>query len=153
MNEELEFTTIDTLNPRSRNINIKVKVISKGDERTVMSRKDNSDHRVCNVLVGDDTAVMNLVLWDNKIDEIEEDKTYEITNSYVTIFNNSMQISLGRYGNIQETELDITPNTENNVSDKVVERQRYSRSGGYSRGGSSYSRGGGRSYNRNKRRY
>jgi len=157
LNEDLEFTTVESLQPKQRNINLRVKAILKNEEKTVVSRRDNSEHRVCNVLIGDETACINLVLWDDQIDEVQLEKTYEITNSYITIFNNSMQVSLGKYGNLQEIDADITPNTDNNLSDRFVERPRYYQSSSYS--GSNYGRGSSgyshkrRPYSKSRKRY
>lgn len=132
MSEEIKYITISDLNERSRYINLKVKTISKNDEKTVKSRKDGSEHRVCNVLVGDASGVVNLVLWDNQIEQVEIGKTYEITNSYITLFRESMQVSLGRYGSIKEIDEDITPNLENNISEQTAGKRKFYRSKRYS---------------------
>jgi len=143
---EVKFVNVNDLNERSRHINLKVVVVSKGEEKTVISRKDNSEHRVCNFLVGDETGLVNLVLWDDKIDDIEIDSAYELLNAYITIFRNSMQLSLGKYGELKDIEAEITPNQENNISDRIIESPRYDYRG------SRQSRFGGRSYQSGRRR-
>ncbi|MBD3228536.1 MAG: hypothetical protein GF329_10145 [Candidatus Lokiarchaeota archaeon] len=132
MSEEIKYITVSDLNERSRYINLKVKSISRNEEKTVKSRKDGSEHRVCNILVGDDTGVINLVLWDNQIDQVELDKSYEITNSYITLFRDSMQVSLGRYGSIKEIDEEITPNMDNNLSERQAGKRKFYRSKRYS---------------------
>jgi len=119
-----------------------VKVISKTEEREVTSRSDMSTHRVAEALVGDETGTIYMTLWDNVLDEIQDDMVLEVKDAYVNLFKGSMRLNLGRYGSyevIDEAPFDDV-NLENNLSSKVFEQQR-----GYSRG---RDRGG-----RDRRRY
>ncbi|MGC1120648.1 MAG: single-stranded DNA-binding protein [Candidatus Methanofastidiosia archaeon] len=132
------------LNPGSRNVNLKVKVLEKGAPREVVSRKDGATHRVSDVLVGDSTGCIILSVWNENIDTVQEGKSYSIQNGYITVFKDSMRLSLGRLGHMEEISDDIEPNTENNVSDKKVERRPRPRFGGQDRsyGGRDKSYGG-----------
>jgi len=138
LNEDLQYTTIDTLNPQSRRINLRIKVLSKDEEKTIFSKRDNSEHKMCYFLIGDNTGCINLILWDDLINNIEIDHTYEILNAYITVFNNSMQVSLGKYGSLKEIDEDIETNTEYNLSEKFVKpvRKKSYSSRKYGNGGS-----------------
>ena len=165
MDEEREETeesseevmmSVSDLGPRSRKVNVKVKVVEMNEAREVTSRKDGSVNRVTEALVGDDTGVVYLTLWNDDIDRVSVDSALKISNGYCNVFKNSLRLNIGRYGSIEETEEDITANTDNNLSDRFFEQPpRFRRGGGrprgggYSRGGGGYSGGGG--YNRRRR--
>ena len=141
--ESEELVKVETLTPNSRGVNTIVKVVSKGEIRSVTGR-DYSVRRVADVLVGDETACLYMTLWDDKIDAINEEDTMNITNGYINLFRGNMRINIGKYGSYETVEESpITEvNTENNLSDKRYEQERrYNRGGG---GG--YGRGGGGGY-------
>jgi len=163
--ESEELVKVETLTPNSRGVNTIVKVVSKGEIRSVTGR-DYSVRRVADVLVGDETACLYMTLWDDKIDAINEEDTLNITNGYINLFRGNMRINIGKYGSYETVEESpITEvNTENNLSDKRYEQERrYNRGGGgYGRGGGGYGGrggsgggygGGGRSGGYQRRRY
>jgi len=130
--EKDELMKIDQLTPRSREVNIIAKVISKSEIRNVTGR-DYTIRRVADALVGDETGCVYLTLWDDNIDKITEEATVRITNGYVNLFRGNMRLNIGRYGSFEL--LDESPiteiNSENNLSDKRYEQERrYRRYGG-----------------------
>ena len=116
------MTNIAELTPRSRGVDLTVKVVEKLDEREVTARASGRQHRVAEFLVGDESGSIIMTLWDKDIDKVEVGKTYEIKNAFVNTFRNSMRLSTGRYGSIEESEKEVEANTDNNLSDKFVER-------------------------------
>jgi replication factor A1 len=160
--ESQELVKVETLTPNSRGVNTIVKVVSKGEVRSVTGR-DYSVRRVADALVGDETGSVYMTLWDDKIDAIAENSTLSITNGYINLFRGNMRLNIGKYGSYEVVEdSPITEvNTENNLSDKRYEQQRrYNRYGGRGggRGGSYGGRGGsygsgGRSGGYQRRRY
>ncbi|NQT09075.1 hypothetical protein HQ586_08365 [Candidatus Bathyarchaeota archaeon] len=134
--KEAEPVKVGELNSYSRKVYATVKVISKTEEREVTSRSDMSTHRVAEALVGDETGTIYMTLWDNVLDEIQDDMVLEVKDAYVNLFKGSMRLNLGRYGSyevIDEAPFDDV-NLENNLSSKVFEQQRGS-GGGRGRGG------------------
>ena len=156
--ESEELVKVETLTPNSRGVNTIVKVVSKGEVRSVTGR-DYSVRRVADALVGDETACIYMTLWDDKIDAINEEATLNITNGYINLFRGNMRLNIGKYGSYELVEdSPITEvNTENNLSDKRYEQERrFNRGGGYGgRGGrGGYGgNGGGRSGGYQRRRY
>ncbi|MDH5689812.1 MAG: single-stranded DNA-binding protein [Candidatus Bathyarchaeota archaeon] len=157
--ESEELVKVETLTPNSRGVNTIVKVVSKGEVRSVTGR-DYSVRRVADALVGDETGCIYMTLWDDKIDAINEEAILSITNGYINLFRGNMRLNIGKYGSYELVEdSPITEvNTENNLSDKRYEQERRfnrgggrggygGRSGGYGgRSGGGYGdRGGGRS--------
>jgi len=122
--ESKELAKIEELTPSSREVNIIVKVVSKSESRDVMGR--GGPHKVADALVGDETGCIYLTLWDENIDQINEEETISITNGYVNLFRGNMRLNIGRYGSFEV--LDESPieevNTENNLSQKRYEQRR-----------------------------
>ena len=113
-----ELVKISQLTPRSRNVNLVAKVVSKAPERVVASQYDQKEHRLSEILIADETGAINLVLWDEKIDQVEEGTTIKIVNGYIKLFRGKMQLNLGRYGTLEEAEEPIEEvNLENNLSE------------------------------------
>lgn len=96
--------TVAELKPRLKSITISFKVIEIGEEREVTSRRDDTTHTVVDVVVGDSTGIVRMPLWDAAIEMVEKEKTYVLTNGYTGLFRNTLQLSVGRYGNLAESE-------------------------------------------------
>ncbi len=134
---------IESLGVNSRGINAVVKVVEKKDEKDIVSRIDGATHKVAEFLVGDPSGSIIMSLWDDAIGQVEIGKSYQIENARVIVFNNSMRLSPGRLGKVSPASEDVEANTQNNVSEKHVERPfRRSFGGGGDRGG--FGGGGGR---------
>lgn len=153
----LETLKVEKLVPESRNVNIKVKVVKKGEPRETVSRNDGSKHRVSDILVGDETGSVYLSLWDDNIDKMSEGDVVEIKNGYVSLFRGSMRLNIGREGTFEKSQETLGEvNTTNNLSDKQYEqrpmypsyRPRYGDDRGYRGGGDR-----GRYGDRGRRRY
>mgnify|MGYP001091999829 FL=1 len=141
--EEEPQMKIGDLKSYSRKVYTVAKVISIGEPREVTSRKDNSSHTVCEALVADETGSVYLTLWDEAIDEIDEEMILKLDNAYINVFRGSMRLNLGKYGSyevLEEAPFDEVE-LENNISDQQVEYQRRP-----------YGRGGNRGRD-NRRRY
>ncbi len=108
-----------TLQPYQRGITFHFKVIKTEAIRKVQSRHDGSNHRVADVLIGDETGVMLLTLWDDEISQIEDAKTFRIVGGQSSLFQGRLQVSLGRSGKLEASDQAISEvNTERNLSSK-----------------------------------
>ncbi|MBQ03852.1 hypothetical protein CL673_03965 [Candidatus Bathyarchaeota archaeon] len=144
-NNETPMVKIGNLTQYSRKVYTVAKVIAKTEEREVTSRSDMSSHRVAEALIADETGSIYLTLWDDVLDQVEEDQILNIKDAYVNLFRGSMRLNLGRYGSYDL--LDDAPfedvDLDNNLSSKVFTRE--------PRG---YDRGRGRGFGQgNRRRY
>ena len=131
--EEAEPMKIGDLNQYSRQINVVVKVISKTDVREVVTRNDETQHKVCEALVADDTGAIYLTLWDDAVEKVQEDQILSITNAYMNTFKGSMRMNIGRYGSyevLEEASWEEV-NLENNLSAKQVEYDGGNRGGSF----------------------
>ena len=139
---------VSELGPYSKQVNTTVKVVQKGEARETVSRQDGTTHRVLDALVGDESGAIYMTLWDDNIDKVNEGDTVEVKNGYVRPFKGSMRLNIGRYGTLEPSGTPLGDvNTQNNLSDKLVEEQprSYGRPYGGAYGGGGYG-GRGRGY-------
>lgn len=130
---------VGDLTPQSKAVNVTAKVVSKTEIREIPMGRDGSPHKVSDALVGDETGVVYLTLWDDNIEKVNEGDTIRVENGYVTLFKGNIRLNIGKYGKLEpaQTPLEAEVNTENNVSSKTYEQQRRPFRGG---------RGGGRGF-------
>jgi len=142
MADEKPLTKVKDLTPEAKQTNVLVKVVSKGERRTIDSKFGGS-RQLAEAVVGDETGTILLSLWEDQIDSVGAGETVMIDNGYVSLVRGHMRLNVGKYGSFQKTETQIPEvNTAVDLSAQEFERpQRYERrSFGY--GGSDF--GGGR---------
>ena len=93
---------VSDLSPGMRKVDVIVKVVKKNSPRTVFVKRDGANHSVADLLVGDETGMVTLSLWDENIAKIKEDEVIHITNGYTTEFGGKMQLNIGRYGGFEK---------------------------------------------------
>ena len=139
---------VGDLTAQSKAVNVTAKVVSKTEIREIPMGRDGSAHKVSDALVGDETGVVYLTLWDDNIEKVNEGDTVRVENGYVTLFKGNIRLNIGKYGKLEPAKepLTVEVNTENNVSSKAYEQERRpfrgGRGGGGGYGGGGY--GGGR---------
>jgi replication factor A1 len=135
---------VGELTPQSRAVNITAKVVSKTEIRDIPMGRDGSAHKVCDALIGDETGVVYLTLWDDNIEKVNEGDSVRIENGYVTLFKGNIRLNIGKYGKLEPAKepLTVEVNTENNVSSKAYEQERRPFRGG----GRGFGGGGGGGY-------
>ncbi len=145
---------VGELTPQSRAVNITAKVVSKTEIREIPMGRDGSAHKVCDALVGDETGVVYLTLWDDNIEKVNEGDSIRVENGYVTLFKGNIRLNIGKYGKLEPAKepLAVEVNTENNVSSKAYEQERRPFRGGGGRGGGRGFGGGGGGYGGRDRR-
>jgi len=131
-----ELVKIGSLTPRSRGVNLVAKVVEKPEPRVVSSQYDQSEHRLTEALIADETGAITLVLWDDNINMVSEGDSIKVTNGFVKLFKGRMQLNLGRYGKVEQSDVDVPDvNLENNLSQKEgFQQEGRERSGFRSRG-------------------
>ncbi len=117
---------VGELKPESRAVNVLAKVMSKSEIRNIATGRDGAAHRVCDALVGDETGVVYLTLWDDNIEKVKDDDTITVKNGYINLFRGNMRLNIGRYGTLEVSDKALAGevNTENNVSSQVHEQPR-----------------------------
>ena len=140
---EKTLTKVRDLTPSSKQVNVHAKVLTVGEAKEVMG-KFGDPRKVCEAVVGDDTAVITLSLWNEQIGSIAKDEVILVDNGYVSLVRGHMRLNVGRYGNLSKsTEAVAEVNQSLDMSQQEFESERRSFGGGYrDRGGY----GGGRNY-------
>jgi replication factor A1 len=95
-----EKLKIKDLRNGMKRVDVEAKVLEKGETREVMSRYKNETYRVANVIISDGTGQIKLTLWNDQIEQVNENDTVKIENGYVTSFRGEIQLNVGRYGKL-----------------------------------------------------
>jgi len=142
------LTKVRDLTPNSKQVNVLAKVLSVGEPKEVMG-KFGDPRKVCEAVVGDDTAVITLSLWNEQIGTIAKDEVILVDNGYVSLVRGHMRLNVGRYGNLSKsTEAIAEVNQTLDMSQQEFESERRSFGGGgfRDRGSGGYGGGGGGRY-------
>ena len=144
------LTKVRDLTPNSKQVNVLAKVLSVGEPKEVMG-KFGDPRKVCEAVVGDDTATIILSLWNEQIGSIQKDEVILVDNGYVSLVRGHMRLNVGRYGNLSKSTESIPEiNQSLDMSQQEFESERRSFGGGGYRdrgsggGGGGYGGGGGR---------
>ncbi len=147
------LTKVRDLTPSSKQVNVHAKVVNVGEAKQVMG-KYGDPRKVAEAIIGDDTAVITLSLWNEQIGSIAKDENILIDNGYVSLVRGHMRLNVGRYGQLSKSNDDVASvNQQLDMSQQEFETERRSYggggggyrdrgSGGYGGGGSRYGGGG-----------
>ncbi len=86
-----------------KRVEVEAKVLEKTTPREVMSRYKDETYRVADAKIDDGTGQIKLTLWNEQIDQVNENDTVKIENGYVTSFRGEIQLNVGRYGKLTVT--------------------------------------------------
>ena len=102
------WTSIAHFTREIRRVNVRFNVIKKGKTRIVTQRSVGRKHEISDCVVGDSTGIVNLTLWNEDIDAVEQGKTYELQNGFINLYDECMILSKGRRGTLVESSIPIT---------------------------------------------
>lgn len=94
------YSQIEDLGVGRRNVNLKAQVVEVSEPKLVNSRYGN-EIRLAKALLKDDTGLITLCLWREKVDAISSGDLIEVKNAVVTKFRNERQLTLSRNGTLQ----------------------------------------------------
>ncbi|MHA1925211.1 MAG: hypothetical protein ACXABV_11235 [Candidatus Thorarchaeota archaeon] len=103
----LELTCISELTPSSRSVSVLLRIISMSQTRQVRSNKTSRKHLVQDVVTGDSTARINMTLWDEDADSLQEGHTYILIKGYVREYDECMCLLRSRLGKFKESNRHI----------------------------------------------
>ena len=90
---------INELRAGMRNVNVKGRVESLGEPRTVNLRTGGTA-QVADAVLSDDTGKIKLSLWDDQIGMMNEGDEVSIENGYTQAFRGENSLNIGRYGKL-----------------------------------------------------
>lgn len=95
-------TTVEELTPEDDEIEIEGKIAELPTPRAVSTRYGQK--RIVTVVFEDETGTIDLTLWEEEIDAIEEGAKVHIQGAYVREWADDVQLNIGRDGNIEQIE-------------------------------------------------
>lgn len=114
--------TINGLTEDARGVSIRVRIISKSKPKFVKT-KDDKEHRVVNVKVGDRTGIIFLSLWDEMVDILNDGDLVDIEHGYINKFKGELKLNISRFGNLTKVEDPSFPK----LDELMIKRWRYYR--------------------------
>jgi replication factor A1 len=124
------LTKVRDLTPSSKQVNVHAKVVNVGEAKQVMG-KYGDPRKVAEAVIGDDTAVITLSLWNEQIGSIAKDENILIDNGYVSLVRGHMRLNVGRYGALSKSNEEIASvNSQLDMSQQEFETERRSYGGG-----------------------
>ncbi len=94
--------TVEELSPEDDDVEITGKIAELPIPRAVSTRYGQK--RIVTVVFEDDTGQIDLTLWEEEIDAIEEGANVQITGAYVREWADDIQLNIGRDGEIEQVE-------------------------------------------------
>ncbi len=101
------WTSISEITPHRREVTVKFKVLLVEEPRRVVSRKWGTNHLVAEAVIGDPSAKITLILWNHDVEAVQVGKTYMLHKGRVTVYDECMQLTVGRQGEIVELDESI----------------------------------------------
>ena len=89
--EETRFMKVNEIAPNIRDVNLVAKVLDLGEERTVTSRNTGEEHRVMDVLIGDDTGVLYFSAWNEQIERVKKDETFQFRQAKTILYKRNIR--------------------------------------------------------------
>jgi replication factor A1 len=98
----VELMKVSQLRPRMGNVFIELEVVSKGEIREFASAKGSG--KVCSAAGKDDTGEVQVSLWNEQIDQVNEGQKIRIENGWVSEYKGQLQLSTGKFGTLHVLE-------------------------------------------------
>lgn len=103
----------------SRRVNLLARVVEMMEPRDVSSSSNGELHRVTEALVGDETGVVLMTLWDEDVGRFSVGDVVEVDNGYAGTFKGRLRLNVGRYGKVEKVALVVGEvDTGNNISER-----------------------------------
>ena len=94
--------TVEELDPEADEIEITGTIKRLPTPRAVSTRYGQK--RIVTAVFEDETGEIDLTLWEEEIDAIEEGAEVQIEGAYVREWGDGIQLNIGRDGNIEQVE-------------------------------------------------
>ena len=107
----LVLFTVRDLEDKASGVDIRVRVISKDESRTVKT-KDGQEHIVVDIQVGDRTGTVYLSLWDERTESLDLGDVVDLENGYVGRFKGRLRLNIGKFGTMEKVEDPGFPSVE-----------------------------------------
>jgi ssDNA-binding replication factor A large subunit len=103
----LELTSVADLTPSTRSVAVLLKIVSTSQTRQVSSNRTGRRFLVQDAVAGDSTARIDMTLWNEDTDCLQEGQTYLLTKGYVREYDECMVLLRSRDGEFKQSERNI----------------------------------------------
>ena len=93
---------ISQISRNMRNIEVKGRIVSKGDTREVKTRYGLA--KVSWAILEDETGSIRLNLWRSQIDVARVGDTLKLVNAFVKVYGGKLELNIGSDGRIEVLE-------------------------------------------------
>jgi len=93
---------VEELDAEAGEVKITGKIKELPTPRAVSTRYGQK--RIVTAVFGDDTGEIDLTLWEEEIDAVEEDAEVRIEDAYVREWADTIQLNISKEGNVQTVE-------------------------------------------------
>lgn len=100
--QDMTEKNVEELSPEDDEIEIEGKITELPTPRAVNTQYGQK--RITTVTFEDETGTIDLTLWEEEIDAIEEGAKVHIKGAYVREWADDIQLNIGRDGNIEQVE-------------------------------------------------
>jgi replication factor A1 len=90
---------IKDLQPKQGNVDIEVEVVEVEEPREF--QKFGNAGKVATAVVKDDSGTCKMSLWNEQVDQVKAGDKLKITNGYVNEYQGDMQLTTGRFGQME----------------------------------------------------
>ena len=90
---------VKDLKPKLGKVEITLEITEKGEAKEFT--KFGSTGRVCNAKAKDSTGEIAVTLWNEQVDQVNVGDMIKITNGYVSEYQGEMQLSTGKFGQLE----------------------------------------------------
>ena len=94
--------TVEELDPEADDVEITGKIAELPTPRAVSTRYGQK--RIVTVVFEDETGTVDMTLWEEEIDVIEEDARVRINGAYVREWADDIQLNISRDGTIEKVQ-------------------------------------------------
>ncbi|MBC5793398.1 MAG: hypothetical protein H8Z69_05185 [Nanohaloarchaea archaeon] len=94
--------TVEELSPEDDDIEIEGKIAELPTPRAVTTQYGQK--KITTVVFEDETGKIDLTLWEEEIEAVEEGASVRIEGAYVREWADDIQLNIGRDGNIEQVE-------------------------------------------------
>ena len=101
---DLELTSVADLTLFTSSVQVLLKIVSTSQTRQVRSNKTGRRLLVQDIIAGDSTARINITLWNEDTDSLQEGQTYLLTEGYVREYDECMYLLRSKDGEFRDSE-------------------------------------------------
>jgi len=90
---------VKDLQAKQGKVDITVEIVSKEEPKEFS--KFGMSGKLCNCQAKDSSGEIKLTLWNDQVDQINQGDKVNITNGYVSEYKGELQLSTGKFGQIE----------------------------------------------------